>query len=189
MSEKSKFDLIVENALHRFQRTEFLVGDLVTLTDGWDRDEWVKRQSEGTIEHVRNIIDSKHHLRVAGIRGLHNDGYSAMGNSETPDFHYVELVEELSPGRYSNFVTVPVHLVKRVELEGNNVTAPMPDDMVRDSTAHIAPEEVSAELNDDPMGAVKQTGVKDGDKSLPDKNVTLPGATGADSYTGKYLER
>jgi hypothetical protein len=37
MSKKRKFDIVVENALHRFQVTEFLVGDLVKLVDNWEK--------------------------------------------------------------------------------------------------------------------------------------------------------
>jgi hypothetical protein len=187
MSIQSKFDLIVENALHRHQRTEFLVGDLVELVDNWGSDDWVKRQSGGQVDRVREIAEAGHHLRVAGIRGLYGDGNNGLGNQESPDYQYVELVEELSPGRYTNFFTVPVHLVRRIELEGNNITAPVPDDQRRDSTSHIEPLADDIVDGGDPMGSVKQTRVDHPDKILPDENVVLPGATAAKSYTANYM--
>ena len=172
----SEFDIILENALHRYQRTEFLVGDLIKLVDSWDSDDWVKRQSGGQIDKVREIVGSGHHLRVAGIRGLYNDGSNAHGNQDSADYHYIELVEELAPGRYSNFVTLPVHLIQRVELEGNNVTRPMPDDMVHKSNTHIELVPANVEANDDPMGAVKQTRCDHPAKEMAGSNVKLDGA-------------
>ena len=187
MSKDRKFDTIVENALHRFQRTEFLVGDLVKLVENWDRDDWVKRQSKGMIERVREIVEQGRHLRVAGIRGLYEDGSSGLGNQEAADYHYIEMVEELAPGRYSGFVTVPVHLVERVQIEGNNVTAPMPDGLVRKPNHHIKPEEVNIEHGDDMINPTHQTRCEHPAKEMPKQNVTLPGATAAKSYTAGYI--
>lgn len=174
MSKQRKFDIIVENALHRFQRSEFLVGDLVKMVDNWEKDDWANHQSGGLLERLKQMIEVGHHIRVTSIKGLYNDGMRAIGNSQSPDHHYADIVEEIAPGRYTGVMTVPVHLLKRVDI-GNNVTAPMPDDMVRNNDAHIGAEDVNVEETEDPMGAVKQTGVKDGDKSLRNKDEKMPG--------------
>jgi len=80
-----------------------------------------------------------------------------------------------------------VHLLERVELEGNNVTLPVPDDLKRDASHHIDAAVVDLQKGDDPMGVMNQTRCEHPDKEMPQKNVTLPGSTGASSYTAGYL--
>jgi hypothetical protein len=157
------------------------------------KDDWAKHQSSGLLERLRQVIDTGHHIRVTAIKGLFDDGMKTMGNSQSPDHHYADIVEEIAPGRYTSVLTVPVHMLERIDI-GNNVTAPMPDDMVRGAKHHIDTQDVSVEETDDPMGAVKQTGVKLGDKELHNQDVQMPGGNkwddskpGGGNYTSSYM--
>ena len=191
---KRRFDNIVENALSRFQRTEFLVGDAVEFVDpkifdSWEnsKDEWIKRQSSGMIDKIKGMVAGGNPIKVTAIKGLHDDGMKAGGNSESPDFHYCDVVEELAPGRFWNVTTIPVRMLKRVDL-GNNVAVRIDGDKERISGAHIDPEELVNDDSDE-MGAQKMTGVNDGDKTLTTKNKKLKGAIGAKSYTAGYMTK
>jgi len=183
---KRKFDTVVENALHRFQKTEFLVGDVVEFIKNWENDEWTKRQSSGLIDKLKEVLDSGDNILVTAIKALHDDGMKSGGNAESPDHHYCDIVQELAPGRYTNVMTVPVHFLKRVDI-GNNRSAPIPDKNVRKSGAHIKPEEVGEDS--DPMGSAESTGVNEGDKDLPVSDTNISQAPPAKSYTTKYLEK
>ena len=90
-------------------------------------------------------------------------------------------------------MTVPQQLI---ELNGPTDPANLadiPDSLKREEDVDVKPKELqdedtSNEESNMMTDPTKQTGTDDKvNKSLADKNTTLPGATGAQSYTANYL--
>ena len=114
--------------------------------------------------------------------------------SGVDDFH-LDVAQETAPGFYNgNYVTLPQELVELKDDVTLNLPD-IPDSMKRKDDVDVKPKEisksdVSKDDEEDPMmtNPQKHTGTDDlVNKKLPDSNITLPGATGAESYTASYI--
>ena len=108
--------------------------------------------------------------------------------------HYIDITQELAPGRFSGeFVTVPQQLIELSGPTDSVNLADVPDSMKREDSVDVKPKELqdedtSSQDSDMMTDPTKQTGTDDRvNKSLADTNTTLPGATGAKSYTANYM--
>ena len=63
----SKFDLIIESALKRYQGINFLIGDRVKFIDNFMNHEWSKSQPALKLERLKNIIESGDNIRVSAV--------------------------------------------------------------------------------------------------------------------------
>lgn len=190
----SKFDTIFESNFSRFQGGGFLTGDVIKLKPGWENDEWTKQAPEQLVAKLKELDSSDLLLRVSSVKTLRPAVNSSVDQSLGVDGFHIDITQEMAPGRYTgNFLTVPQELI---ELDGDNDKPPaIPDSLKREEDIDIKPreiekEDVSKPAGDDPMmvNPVTQTGTDDEvNKKLPDDNTTLPGATGASSYTANYL--
>lgn len=180
----SKFDTIFESNFSRFQGGGFLTGDIIKLKEGWDSDDWTSKAPTQVVDKLRELNESDLVLRVSSVKAIRPAVNSSVDQSLGADDFHLDIAQEMAPGRFSGvFVTVPQHLV---ELHGDNTTlAPIPDSLKREEAIDVKPTELSTETEGE---AIKQTGTDDKtNKSMTDTNTTLPGATGAASYTARYI--
>ena len=180
----SKFDTIFESNFSRFQGGGFLTGDIIKLKDGWDSDEWTSKAPAQVVDKLKELNDSDLILRVSSVKAIRPAVNSSIDQSLGVDDFHLDIAQEMAPGRFSgNFITVPQHLV---ELHGDNTTlAPLPDSLKRVEDIDVKPSELSTETDSE---TTKQTGTDDKtNKSMTGTNTTLPGATGAASYTARYI--
>lgn len=185
--------MIFESNFTRFQGGGFLTGDVIKLKQGWDTDDWTKNAPAQVVEALRELSESDLVLRVSSVKAIRPAVNSSVDQALQVDDFHVDITQESAPGRYTGkFFTVPQHLI---ELNGANDTLPeVPDSLKRKDKVNVKPVEVeedSGESQGDVDNFVKpeqQTGTFDKiNKNLPDDNTTLPGATGAASYTAGYL--
>lgn len=95
-------------------------------------------------------------------------------------------MKELAPGLFTDVITLPIHLVSKVET-GDNL-APIPDSQRRDDTSHINPEDVDVEEGQDETNAVFGTKTNEGDKKLSEKDTPGHAAQRVDNFnTSVYL--
>lgn len=190
----SKFDTLYESNFTRFQGGGFLTGDIIKLKDGWESDDWCKTAPAQVIEQIKKLADSDLVLRVSSVKPIRPAVNSSIDQALGVDDFYIDVTQEIAPGRFSGqFVTLPQQLI---ELNGPTDPANLadvPDSLKREEDVDVKPKELqdedtSSEESNMMTDPTKQTGTDDKvNKSLADKNTTLPGATGAQSYTANYL--
>lgn len=188
----SKFDTIFESNFTRFQGGGFLTGDIIKFKEGWERDEWSSKAPAQVIDKIKEMTGSDLVLRVSSVKAVRPAVNSNADQAAGVDDFHVDIAQELAPGRFNGvFITVPQHLI---ELDGANDSLPeVPDSLKREDQVDVKPKELSeedtSETESDMMNnPSKQTGTDDKyNKSLQNKNHSLPGSTGADSYTANYM--
>lgn len=187
----SKFDMIYESNFSRFQGGGFLTGDIIKLKDGWEQDDWTSSAPAQVVEKLREFAGSDLVLRVSSVKTIRPTVNSSIDQAQGVDGFYIDMCQETAPGFWNgNFITVPQHIV---ELNSSDGPPPIPDSMKREDTVDVKPkglssEDTASEDTDMMNDPAKHTGTDDKtNKSMTDTNTTLPGATGAKSYTAKYL--
>lgn len=184
----SKFDTLFESNFSRFQGGGFLTGDVIKLKSGWESDAWSVNAPAQVVEKLRELAESDLVLRVSSVKALRPAVNSSIDQSQGVDDFHVDITQESAPGRFTGvFVTLPQHLI---ELNGPNDTLPdVPDSLKRQEDVDLKPKELKTEgEGDNFINPQSQTGTDDKvNKSMTDANTKLPGATGAQSYTAKYI--
>lgn len=190
---KSRFDVLFESNFTRFQGGGFLTGDVIRFKDGWSDDDWCKSAAPQLIEALEELDASDLLLRVSSVKAIRPAVNSSVDQALGVDDFHVDIAQEIAPGRFSGkFVTVPQHLIV---LSGDNTTLPeVPDSLKREEKIDVKPVELEqaqagADAESDKF-TKPEFQTKTDDKvnhELTDKNIEQPGATGAESYTAKYI--
>ena len=93
------FDLVVETALRRFQGTNFLIGDRVTIINTYLQHEWTKRQPVMKLEKLKELIESGDNIRVSSIKA-DRPATAQTGHFQDVDGWYVDIIREAAPGLF-----------------------------------------------------------------------------------------
>ena len=161
----TKFDVLYENVLERFQQGVFLIGDRVLFRKDVLAMEFFKSKGQNFIDVVKSCMapDFDLNLRVSALKSVYpTTTQNYRGGTESPDKVYADVIIEYAPGLYRTPMTVPI---EALELQDDGInTGPVPNSLKRKSNIVIKPEDVKAQ----------QTAKFD--INLQDKNVTLPGA-------------
>lgn len=187
----SKFDTLFESNFSRFQGGGFLTGDVIKLKDGWESDEWTSNAPAQVVDKLKEIAGSDLVLRVSSVKAIRPAVNSSVDQAAGVDDFHIDITQELAPGRFSGvFLTVPQQII---ELDGPNDTLPdVPDSFKREENVDIKPKELTGDdvttEGDDFIDPKKQTGTDDKtNRTMTDSDIKQPGATAAQSYTGKYM--
>lgn len=163
---ETKFDVLFENLLERYQQGGLLIGDRVRFKKDALKLDFFKNKGSNFLDIVKACMDPNFdlNLRVSAIKSIRpTTTQNYRGGTESPDNIYVDIIIEYAPGLYRNPMTVPV---EALELQDDGInTGPVPDSIRRKSKIQIKPEEQKAEQD------------ADFDINLQNKNVQLPGGT------------
>lgn len=176
-----------------------LVGDVVKLKKG------VLTHPDVVVNDVmktklQELLNSDLNLRVTGIKN--KTPIPSSGNNEqnvTPRKEMVDIAQEIAPGRYYNYVTVPVDILEVVATYPN--LPPVPDSWKHKSKIDIKPVPVAKAEQNDEFAVGTQTLKSNvhgknvlGDRSLKNVNTKIPakpaeGQADPASYTAKYMPK
>ena len=163
---ETKFDVLFENLLERYQQGGFLIGDRVRFKKDALNSEFMKGKGQNFIDIVKSCMDPSFdlNLRVSAIKSVYpTTTQNYRGGTESPDKIYADVIVEYAPGLYRTPMTVPIELL---ELQDDGInTGPVPDSVRRKNKINIKPEKTEAEQS------------ADFDINLQNKNVQLPGGT------------
>lgn len=179
----SKFDVIIETAIQRFQGPHVLVGDLVNFKDDYLKSDWAKGIAENTREVIKKMIDSGNNIRVSSIKS-DRPVTSDANHFQMVNGFFVDVVQEMAPGLVMNPVTVPMEILVVNDVYPN-LAGKTPEHQIKKDPSTIKPEEVKIEKED--IGADRNLAYDD-HHQLPTKNTKLDGAKGADSYVANYMK-
>lgn len=170
---KNKFNLMVEQAVERFQQGGYINGDYVKFVSNIKSSEFFKTQSKEIQEKIQSMIDGDLHIRVSAIKsGRFPQNRVDGGLNAATDF-FVDVVVEYAPGLYKDPVTVPVELIELVDTPDAMGRMPPPDSTVYKANIHGAEELTSDDENR--SNPKKDTKIAGGNKW-----VDAPGGGGGD---------
>jgi len=162
----NKFNTLLESNITRFQSGGFLTGDIVKFKSGAMGSDWAKKQPEVVLAKLKEFTECDEHIRVSCIKPLRpavSGGAQQIGYMA--DDFYCDIVREKAPGMFMDFITVPSEILEYSE-QGINLPD-IPDSQRGDDPTQAEPQEIKQENSADPMNPYDQTGVNDGNKSLP----------------------
>ena len=186
-----KFDTLFESAIKRYHGPGFLAGDQVNLKKNWSGHAWTKGLQAEKLEAFKKLAESGKLLRVYAIKSNYMQG-STQETYHPDNGYYIDIMCEEAPGLYGDKFMVPCDLLEWVD-NGINRASSVPDGVKHNPNVNIKPKDLNSE--EAALDPIKQTQSNadstKADRSLPQKNVKLPGAKGAKSasYTGKYIEQ
>ncbi|NDB83953.1 MAG: hypothetical protein EB127_14700 [Alphaproteobacteria bacterium] len=160
---ETKFKVLYENMLERYQQGGFIIGDRVRFRKDCLKLDYFKNKGRSFLDIVEACMDPKFdlNLRVSAVKSIYpTTSQNYRGGTESPDSIYVDVIVEYAPGLYRTPMTVPI---EALELQDDGInTGPVPDSIKRKSKIH-GPEKVEAESD------------VDFDINLSNKNVKIPG--------------
>ena len=163
---ETKFDVLFENLLERYQQGGFIIGDRVRFKKDALKSDFMKNKGQNFIDIVKSCMDPGFdlNLRISAIKSIYpTTTQNYRGGTESPDKIYADVIVEYAPGLYRTPMTVPIEIL---ELQDDGInTGPVPDSIRRKSKINIKPEKTEAEQS------------ADFDINLQNKNVQLPGGT------------
>jgi hypothetical protein len=162
----TKFNVLFENMLERYQQGGLLIGDRVRFRKDALKTDFFKNKGQNFLDIVKACMDPGFdlNLRVSAVKSIYpSTTQNYRGGTEAPDSIYVDVIIEYAPGLYRNPMTVPIECL---ELQDDGINrGPIPDSIKRKSKIQIKPEDQNAEQD------------ADFDINLSNKNVKLPGGT------------
>jgi hypothetical protein len=161
----TKFNVLLENLLERYQSGGFLIGDRVKFRKDWNKLDFFKQKAPSFIQMIEATADPKFdlNLRISALKSIYpTTTQNYRGGTESPDHIYADIIVEYAPGLYRNPMTVPV---EALELQDDGINrGPVPDSLKRKNNVH-GPEEIKT----------KETNNLEAEVNLNGKNVKIPG--------------
>ena len=161
---ETKFDVLFENILERYQQGGLIIGDRVRFKKDALSHAFFKDKGQNFLGIVKSCMDPGFdlNLRVSAIKSIYpTTTQNYRGGTESPDKIYADVIVEYAPGLYRTPMTVPIEVL---ELQDDGInTGPVPDSIRRKSKINIKPEKVEAEQK------------ANFDINLQNKNVQIPG--------------
>lgn len=184
------FNLLYEANFQKFQGGGILSGDVVKFIDNVEGHEWMKKQQPNFIEKLKQMMDSDQNIRVSSVKAVRPADGGAVQQDQQVDCFYCDIVSEIAPGLWTDFLTVPAEILVVQDL-GMNLP-PIPDSQKRDDDSHIKPEEHKSESahEDDFTNPTHCTKGDQEDRNLQNKNISIGSGQTTDNFATKvYLEQ
>jgi len=188
-----KFLNLIESTIQKMTNGGVLVGDRVSLIDGYKSKEDFKSLPDSVKEYITSLFkDNDLNKKVINIKTEMPS--RAPGNEDNRGASYfADVAVELANGLYDNknAVTIPVSILQ-VHDDGIN-RSPVPDSQKYDNKVQIDP--VEAEENEEQQQTMTQQGdsLKKSNISNPRQNTKIPSSPATpspavkESYTSQYL--
>jgi hypothetical protein len=160
--QQSKFNVLLEYSLNRYQLGGFLVGDVVTIKPTALKHKEIIDRGQTFKDILESKIKNKDLLRVAAVKSIRPDITGRPNNSGVADF-YVDVFEEYAPGLFHNVMTLPAEVL---EVHDHGINLPPPAGHRRKSKVHKSKEADTS----------NKLGTYPADSSTPKVNTTLPNA-------------
>ena len=161
----SKFDVLLDEELERYQQGGFLIGDRVKFKKDVLKHQYVSTRAQSFIDLIKACMEPTFdlNLRIGALKSIYpSSSTNFQAGNVAPDGVFADIYIEYAPGLYRNPITIPVEVIE-IAMDGNE-RGPIPKSFKRPNEIH-GPKEQKTK-NDD----VKA------DVNLTNQNATLPGA-------------
>jgi hypothetical protein len=212
-----RFVKLFESAYGRYTNGGILVGDVVAFKPKAINHPDFESNDELKIK-IKSLIDSGYNLRVVNIK---NNFPVGMGGNNDNNINrrmaLADIAQEIAPGRYYNYVTVPLDVLVVVsgirplkdqnpdhfnEVQPDINLPEVRDKIKRDSRINIKPVSPEKVSEDEEFSTGRQTRTSDmgnkkdssGDRSLNNSNTVIPSSPNVThkdpaNYTADYLPK
>ena len=155
----SKFDVIYEETLYRFQTGGLMEGDYVKLIKNYTKNPKIKDKAQGYFDKLDYITKCGLPIKLSVIKAERAESTNGLvGSPDAPTSHWADILTEYAPGLWANVITVPLEILEKVEPEGNNWSPSIPKNITKSDPTTLKPN------------AVKQA---DPNRNLPEKNTDI----------------
>ena len=195
---KKRFDTLLETYLQKLTRGGFLGGAMVRVKSDVFKSDFYKDQTQEYKDTLKAWSESDLLLRVSSVKPTRPTAQGS-GNAEITGSEFdVDITQEIAPGRYVTYLTVPA---KYLEPYGNGINLPpIPDSLKRKDNTQIKPEQEKPEDNQQIAHTVTSDDGKGklikGDRKLLNKNVKIPSmpadkekSPAVSNYVHRYLPK
>jgi hypothetical protein len=198
MMKNKKFVKVFETYLQRYTRGGFLTGDMVKIKDAILRSDFFKKQTQGYQLKLKDWMNSDLLIRVSSVKPIRPTTQGSSNSEITGSEFDVDVTQEIAPGRYVDYVTIPAEFLEPYD-NGANLP-PIPASLKHKGKVQIKPEQeetadkpqvASTNLSDDGKGKLTK-----GERKLLNKNIKIPArpaegekSPAVKSYTHKYLPK
>ena len=158
--QHSKFNVLLEYSLNRYQLGGFLVGDVVTIKPSALKHRDIVERGQTFKDLLQSKIKNKDLLRVSAVKSIRPDITGRPNNSGVADY-YIDVFEEYAPGMFHNVMTLPAEVL---EVQDFGINLPPPAGLRKKTKSHNSKE---ADLNND-LGTYPK------DSKTPKNNTVLP---------------
>ena len=93
-----KFIKLYESAIQRYTRGGFLVGDLVKFKEGFQGDEFFKKQAVNYLQKIDEFVKSGLNIRVSAVKAVYPSSYKPGNIQNEAESFLVDIVLETAPG-------------------------------------------------------------------------------------------
>ena len=165
MSKTPKFDAVLEQLTRVYQMGGLLIGKYVKIKKDALNHPMIKDKPESFKKQIELMMKDSLPIKASYVN-TQRPVSSGIGGVETSggDIIMVDVVTEYAPGLWTNPVTLPLDVIEPLDdVYGDSET------WHRKDNTTLKPEK--AEIKDKKELHIKQTGVADGDKSLPTKDA------------------
>lgn len=196
-----RFTQIFESTLSRHTNGGFLTSDLVKLKKNALSHVEFETNEEMKFK-LKAIMDSDLNLRIVNIKNKYPAVQGGV-NTDTnlPFGRIIDIAQEIAPGRFHNFISVPEEVLERIESYPNS--SPIPNSLKRDDTTQIEPIPVDIEEDEECMLSPRHLTHKSddgkghlikGDRELKNTNTKIPaepakGQADPADYVARYLPK
>lgn len=151
----SKFDVLVEEVISRYQQGGLLQGDFVIIRKDALNNPKIKDKPSNFIEMVKNAIATKLPLRVSMVKSERPESSNDLvgGVNHSPTGYWVDVCVEYAPGLWRDPMTLPLEVLDIANPENYNLPE-WPDEVKRKDNSTIKPEEIK---QDSKSENIKQT--------------------------------
>jgi len=168
---ETKFDLMYENVLGRYQQAGFIAGDRVKFKKDALKHDFFKEKASGFIDLVKSCMQDGFDkiIRISALKSIYpTTTQNYRGGTEAPDKIYADVVIEGNPGFYTSPMTVPVDVLELQDDNGGR--GPVPDSLKRKQEV-TKPEKTKAK---------RTSGESDENINLPQKDTKIKGGNSWD---------
>lgn len=112
---QSKFTLLAEQAVERYQQGGLLNGDYVTIVKNIKSSDFYKNSNQTMRDKIDEFVESDQHLRVSAIKSAVYAQMPVDGGMNAANDFYADVIQEYAPGLYKDPITMPINLVELVD--------------------------------------------------------------------------
>ena len=157
----SKFSMVAEAAIERYQQGGLVNGDYVTFVKGYDKSDYFKGLPEMTQLKIKDMMETDLHLRISAIKSSAYAQAPVDGGMAAAGDFFADVVTEYAPGLYKDPITVPVNIIEIIDTADALGRMTSPDSQNYDNKEMRDPVKVKS---------------SDPDRTLPTEDTKLPNA-------------
>lgn len=164
MKFNGKYNMLVETAIERFQQYGFLNGDAVKFKPNCLKHKILANAAPQFIARIQSMMKDDKILNISCIKSGQSDWAGPVNSPNIPVAEpWADVIIQYAPGLWKDPITVPLAILSKVDKSEAEGYHHYPQSIVRKNNK-----------SKEKAKKVDQTAGEDSERTLHNKNVTLP---------------